>query len=289
MKINTINLKKRLLERQFLSEQKEFIIFIDTLVNELNQAINKGVVLKQYGLLNKGERWKRKDLDSFLSMYEYMSQEDDNVKYTYYPVSDIDDIDLSNIKGNKNNKGVNCITNSCLKDGDYFEIIQRFRATRELIDYNGALHRRCQSLDDENDTLAVRIGFEKITPVGSYNKEKKVKNRRELLKTFYQILPLIADRLLQIEYYKLPDYKALYKKQKMFNSAKSYEHAHRYGERRIMKGNFIIEDFSFKERDGYLLMNDIEDNNIEKPVIIRNIISFIFNGVKYYYNDRSTN
>ncbi len=168
---------------------------------------------------------------------------------------------------------------------NYFELTNQF----EIIDENyittdGTKGKKIRDTKT-NDMLFISNDVD-IIVVGEYKEEKHYKNRRELLQQFEQILPFTTNRLLQITYYKQPNYKELYKGERFFKSQKAYEFAHRYGERRIMKGSFVVKNNTFKEKDGYLIMKDIEDNNIEKPIIVRNMISFTFDGIKHYIDEK---
>ena len=166
----------------------------------------------------------------------------------------------------------------------YFELTQHFQIIEGNYNVDGQKGKKVKDISND-EFMFISNGVD-ILPIDEYKKEIEFKNRRELLNKFDEILPFTVNRLLQIVYYKKPDFKSLYKRKQPFTSQKAYEFAHRYGERRVMQGQFVVKDNKFKERDGYLLMMDIEDNNIEKPIIVRNMISFIFDGIKYYINEK---
>lgn len=61
---NVINLYKRL-KSGYDTTRHSNVEFNGIIRVELNNSINKGVILKRYGYLNKGERWKIEDLNKF--------------------------------------------------------------------------------------------------------------------------------------------------------------------------------------------------------------------------------
>ncbi len=52
-------------------------------VEKLNNVKNKGIILKQYSLLEKEERWRNKDLQEYISKKGYKVVKDDNIKYIF--------------------------------------------------------------------------------------------------------------------------------------------------------------------------------------------------------------
>ncbi len=114
----------------------------------------------------------------------------------------------------------------------------------------------------------------------------KCSNRTQLIEKFEELLPYMANLEVEVIFYKKPDFKKLYNENLLrFDNYKDFERAMSYGEKRTIKGKFIIDKYGFKRRHDYLLINDIEDNNIEKSINIKNLISFKFNNILYYINE----
>ena len=86
MPVNVINLYKRL-ENKYQDikltneddDTLEFLQFVDC----LNKQKSKGIVLKEFGFLKKGERWENKDLISFLTKKGYKKVLSDEYKYIF--------------------------------------------------------------------------------------------------------------------------------------------------------------------------------------------------------------
>lgn len=164
-----------------------------------------------------------------------------------------------------------------MKNGQYLELTQRFKVVDDNYNLSEVI---VENGDGEKMLLGKTI---QVSVLGEYKSEVEFKTRTELIKEFEKQLPFMRNRLVQLNYYKTPDYKSLYKKH--FGSQSEFEKAMKYGEYREMKGEFCFDGLIVKERHGYELMKDIEDNGVEKPVVIKNMVSFIFDGTKYYINE----
>lgn len=170
-----------------------------------------------------------------------------------------------------------------MEKGNYFELNQQFIVVREYEKDNKKLV--IENVDTKEQLLMSKDIA--VSVIGEYKDEIEFKNRTELIRKFEEILPFTANRLLQVEYYKNPDWKELYKSSstKTYKSQKEYEKAHKYGEHRVMKGSFVLDGFKFKEKHSYLVMADIEENGIEKMIIIKNLTAFVFDNKRYYINE----